>query len=476
MTGPPPTVPPDSLPHNLDAEQAVLGAILQSNSAFWHVSDILEARHFFEPVHARIFAVLGEFVAIGKLADAVTVSQELADDVALTELRGARYLRVLQSAAMAVISVTDYAVIVRDLAVRRDLINLARDIVDGVRSSAVSAPELLATTQSALDRMNGAERSDEPIRPISYFAERAYAEAEEIAISGRSPGTTFGLGHLDVLTGGMVKEDLIVLAARPGMGKSTLLAHTALAACANGEPPLFYSFEMRGESMALRMMSALSYRAGMPFAYSDALKGKLSPIERQYLRDARDALIALPIDLRVKRSLTVSQIKLDARRHMRALEKRGMRMGPIIIDYLGLLRPEATYRGRRVEEVTEISADLKTLAGELGGAVLVAAQLNREVEKRADKKPMLSDLRESGALEQDADKVILPFRAEYYVQKDEPDDRDIDAMTEWRNVMANVRGAFEVIVAKNRMGPEGVVKAWCDVSFNAIRDTAPHNQ
>lgn len=464
-----------TLPMNLEAEQAVLGALMFSNELYWRLADVIETRHFFEPLHQRIFGVIAELVASGRRASIITVAAALEGDKGLAEVNGQAYLKVMCAASIAAPDPGDYARLIRELCTRRDLLALAQELAERARNYGDGADEILSQTQRAIDVMAGSERADDPIRPIGYFADRALEQAVRVHEEGKSPGITFGIGHLDGITGGLMPADFVVLAARPGMGKSTVLAHTALSAALAGSSPLFYSFEMAGESMALRMMSALAWRAGMPFAYSGAMKAQLSPMELQYLRDARNALRALPIDLRVKRSLTVSQIKIDARRHIRALEKQGRTPGPIIIDYLGLLRPEATYRGRRYEEVTEISADLKSMAGEFNLPVLVAAQLNREVEKRQDRRPVLSDLRETGALEQDADKVLLPYRPEYYAQKDEPDSRDFDAYDQWRKDIAAVRGLLEVIVGKNRMGPEGIVKAWCDVSFNAVCDSAPTN-
>lgn len=462
-------------PANIEAEQAVLGKLLLDGDSFYAFGEALAPEDFSEALHAEIFTAIRGAVSSGKGVSPVLIANMLPEAVrnVFDEVGGLVYLSKLASSSFAVGTPGDYADLVKDTALRRALQTAGGRIHQLSQEKDERAETLLERAQVEIDRIADLQREQEPIRSAAYYAREALQLTDDASATEGLSGITLGVESLDHLTGGMKPGDLVVAAGRPGMGKSAFASEIALAAARSGVGVLFFSFEMQGAPIAMRMLSSLSHRAGIsPFAYDEALRGNLTPMERQAMSAAERDLGALPIDFRVKRGLTVSKLRLDCRRQRRIRDASGRKLGLIIIDYLQLLRPENTYRGNRTQEVTEITSDLKTLAGDLGLPVLALAQLNREVEKRENKRPMLSDLRESGSIEQDADVVLLLHRPEYYLNKERPDDNDHEELATWTDKISKVRNRFEVIVAKQRNGREGTAKAWCNMAYSAIRDVA----
>ena len=472
------------LPHNLRAELAVLGAILVNNEIFHRVSDFLRAEDFHEPVHRRIYEVCAERIAKGQLADHTSLYHLFEQDEALRELDGAEYLARIARAAETIVNVVDYARVVHDLALRRRLIEIGEEIVNEAFD-----PE---NPRSGIEQIESAEQR---LFELAQRGEtrgdfRGFPEVLESAVrlihsayqkEGHVTGVPTGLVGLDEKLSGLQRADLIVLAGRPSMGKTALaLTIAANAAATRAAGPdaeglrhenytvALFSLEMSAEQLAMRLLSA---EAEVP---SDELrKGRLSEEDFHRIVRATQDLAARPLFIDDTPALSIAALRSRARRLKRT---RGLSL--IIVDYLQLLRGTGSYaQANRVQEVSEITQGLKAIAKELDVPVLALSQLSRAVESREDKRPQLSDLRESGTIEQDADVVMFVYREEYYLARAEPQPRDGESPDRfderhrrWRERLEQCHNKAEVIVAKQRNGPIGRLHLQFDANFGRFRN------
>ncbi len=456
---------PETMPHSVEAEQQLLGAILTNNDVFDRVASIIGAQHFFDPVHARIFEIASARIAKNNLASPVTLKAFMEDDEGLKELRGPAYLARLAGAAISSFAVRDYAQMIYDLAVRRDLISLGRDIsAKAAKVDVASGPrEQIVEAEQALYKMAEQGRSDTGFQ--SFL--KAVTDAVNVANAayqreGGLAGVSTGLVDMDRKLGGLHRSDLLILAGRPSMGKTSLATNIAFNIAktyrkgtrpdgtdgtVEGGVVGFYSLEMSAEQLAARI---LSEAAEVPS--EQIRRGDMTETEFRRFVDAAKSLEACPLYIDDTPALPISQLAARARRL-----KRTHGLDVLIIDYLQLVK--GTGKGdNRVNEISEISQGLKAIAKELDIPVIALSQLSRQVESREDKRPQLSDLRESGSIEQDADVVMFVFREEYYKEREKPGEHDLEKMAAWQDEMERLHGRAEVVIGKQRHGPIGTVE------------------
>jgi replicative DNA helicase len=458
----------DAMPHNIEAEQQLLGVILTNNDVYDRIASLVRAEHFYEPVHARIFEIAVARIQKNALASPVTLKGYLEEDAGLRELGGPAYLARIAGAAISAFAARDYAQMIYDLAVRRELIRLGQNIADRAKAVAVDdepKEQIVAAEQQlyVLGEQGHAEKGF-----VSFL--KAVTDAVNMANAayqrdGGLAGISTGLADLDKKLGGLHKSDLLILAGRPSMGKTSLATNIAFniakahkrgrlpdgsEGSVNGGVVGFFSLEMSSEQLAARILSEAS-----EVPSEQIRRGDMTEAEFRRFVEAAKALEACPLFIDDTPALPISQLAARARRL-----KRTHGLDVLIVDYLQLVRP-ASAKDNRVNEVSEITQGLKAIAKELDIPVIALSQLSRAVESREDKRPMLSDLRESGSIEQDADVVMFVFREEYYKEREKPGDHDLDGMAKWQAVMEQVHGKAEVIIGKQRHGPIGSV----DLSF-----------
>jgi replicative DNA helicase len=455
----------EAMPHNTEAEQQLLGAILTNNEVYDRIAALVKPAHFFDPVHARIFEVAAARIQKNALASPVTLKAFLEDDAGLKELGGPAYLARLAGAAISAYAARDYAQMIYDLAVRRELIALGRDIsAKAARVEVTSEPrEQIVEAEQRLYQLGEQGHAE---RGFQSFL-KAVTDAVNMANAayqrdGGLAGIATGLVDLDKKLGGLHPSDLLILAGRPSMGKTSLATNIAFNIAKSyrrGRLPDgsdgtveggivgFFSLEMSAEQLAARI---LSEAAEVPS--EQIRRGDMTEAEFRRFVEAAKALEACPLYIDDTPALPISQVAARARRL-----KRTQGLDLLIVDYLQLLKA-ASAKENRVNEVSEITQGLKAIAKELDIPVIALSQLSRAVESRDDKRPMLSDLRESGSIEQDADVVMFVFREEYYREREKPGDHDLEAMAKWQQQMEQVHGRAEVIIGKQRHGPIGTVE------------------
>ncbi len=456
---------PETMPHSIEAEQQLLGAILTNNDIYDRVASIISAQHFYDPVHARIYDIAAARIAKNNLASPVTLKAFMEDDEGLKELGGPAYLARLAGAAVSSYAVRDYAQMIYDLAIRRDLIALGRDI--SAKASKVDVTneprEQIVEAEQALYKL--AEQGNSESGFQSFL--RAVTDAVNVANAayqrdGGLSGISTGLVDMDKKLGGLHPSDLLILAGRPSMGKTSLATNIAFnvakafkrgskadgsLGAIEGGVVGFYSLEMSAEQLAARILSEAS-----EVPSEQIRRGDMTEAEFRRFVDAAKLLEACPLYIDDTPALPISQLAARARRL-----KRTHGLDLLIVDYLQLVRGTGKSENR-VNEISEITMGLKAIAKELHIPVIALSQLSRQVESREDKRPQLSDLRESGSIEQDADVVMFVFREEYYKEREKPGDHDLDKMAQWQEEMERLHGKAEVVIGKQRHGPIGTVE------------------
>jgi replicative DNA helicase len=461
-------------PHNIEAEQALLGAVLVNNEAFYRVSDFLEPKHFLEGIHRRIFEIAGTLIRAGKLATPVTLKTFLPSDLDIAGLTVNQYLARLAAEATTIINAEDYGRTIYDLSIRRDLITIGEDMVNLAYEAPVDA-----TPQSHIE---DAERKLFELAETGRYESgfQRFAQALTTAVDmaaqayqrdGNLSGLATGLTDLDARMGGLQSSDLIILAGRPGMGKTALATNIAYNVAkawapgevrpdghtesANGGIVGFFSLEMSAEQLATRIIAE---QTGIPS--TKIRRGAIDERDFEKIKDISIDLQSLPFYVDETGGLSIGQLAARARRLKR---QRGLDL--LVIDYIQLLTGSSRRSSEnRVQEITEITTRLKALAKELNVPIVALSQLSRQVESREDKRPQLSDLRESGSIEQDADVVLFVFREEYYHQMRKPTESNREKFAEWLAEGERVEGKAEVIIGKQRHGPTGTVELQFDAA------------
>ena len=469
-----------TLPHNLEAEQGLLGMILIDNQNLEKVSDIVKPEHFSHPTHGKIYETIIRMIDKGMEAKATTLKDYFEKDDALSAVGGPRYLVELATEVPLLNDVKDYAKTIFDRHLRREIIRFNQDIANMAFSYAIEedAEGIIKTAEGRLYQIaetgttnqSGFVTLKDSVKVAIEIAQEAYNSDTHVT------GITTGLRDLDQKLGGLHKSDLLILAARPSMGKTSLavnIAFNAAKAWAENKPGGarvgFFSLEMSADQLATRILSDQSGISG-----DSIRKGNTKEAEFIAFVQASQTLASIPLFIDDTPSLSISAVRSRARRLQRT---HGLEM--IVVDYLQLLQGSGGRQseGNRVLEISEITRGLKALAKELSIPVIALSQLSRAVEQRDDKRPMLSDLRESGSIEQDADCVMFIYRREYYLSREEPqrkggedDSKFNDRYQQWQQDLGDCASTAEVIVAKQRHGPIGTVKLYFDSNITRFSD------
>jgi replicative DNA helicase len=473
-----------SAPHNIEAEQALLGAILVNNDAFYRVSDFLEPKHLFEPIHQTIYETSGSLIRMGKIATPVTLKTFLPAETDIGGMTVGQYLARLAAEATTIINAQDYGRTIYELALRRDLIRIGEDMVNVAFDAPVDfAPR--AQIEDAERRLYELAESGRYDGGFQRFAQALTVAVDMAAKAfqrdGKLSGIATGLRDLDIKMGGLQPSDLVIVAGRPGMGKTALATNIAYNVAkahraevqadgtmksVNGGIVGFFSCEMSAEQLATRIIAE---RTGIPS--STIRRGGITESDFEKIRDYSIELQSLPFYVDETGGLSISQLTARARRLKR---QKGLDL--LVVDYIQLLQGSGK-RGNdnRVQEVTEITTSLKALAKELNVPIIALSQLSRQVESRDDKRPQLSDLRESGSIEQDADVVMFVFREEYYLANKEPR-AGTPEYEKWQLDMSLVHGKAEVIIGKQRHGPTGTVELQFEASLTRFGDLTHDGQ
>jgi len=466
-------------PHNAEAERQLLGAILVNNETFYRVSDFLEPHHFFVPSHQDIYEKASHLIRAGKTASPVTLKTFYPADAKIADLSATQFLVRLAGDAASIINAEDYGRTIYDLAIRRNLIRIGEDMVNIAFDAPIDVPpeQQIDDAERRLFELAETGRSEGGFvsfgDALSETIEMAHAAYNR---EGALSGISTGLRDLDRLMGGLQHSDLIVLAGRPAMGKTSLATNIAYNIAqsykaeeqpdgslktVNGGVVGFFSLEMSAEQLATRIISEQA-----EISSSKIRRGDITEAEFEKLAACAQTMQTVPLHVDQTGGISIAALVAKARRLKR---QRGLDL--LVVDYIQLLSGSAKNSGNRVQEITEITTGLKALAKELQVPIIALSQLSRQVEARDDKRPMMSDLRESGSIEQDADVILFVFREEYYLSKTEPEPETVE-YENWQRDMERLKGKAEVIIAKQRHGPTGTANLHFEGQYTRFSDLA----
>lgn len=477
------------LPRNIEAEQALLGALLANNKAFEKISEFLRPEHFSDPIHVKVYDVISRLIQKGHVADVITLKNYFEQDGTLSEVGGVSYLVKLAETASPLTNIEYYAQFVYDKYLRRELIAVGYDIASEAMSENIEETTASQIEKAERRLFNIAEHGDgqrglqdfgQVLNSALIVIDKAYQK------EGKVSGLSTGIGSLDYKIGGLNNSDLIILAGRPAMGKTALalniaynVANSMLRDEARVDPKergvAVFSLEMSAEQLAARVLSNITETAGHKLRTGD-----IDLAEFNRIAAAVSEYQQMPMYIDDTPGITVNTIRNRARRL-----KRTKGLGLIIIDYIQLISGSGDKKsdGNRVQEMSEISRGLKMLAKELNVPVIALSQLNRGVEARDDKRPLMSDLRESGSIEQDADIVLFVFRENYYIHNAEPkrnvqetEEHFTNRYEDWVKRDRETANTGEVIVGKHRHGSTGTVKLFWSGEFARFSDLAPEDR
>ena len=465
------------LPQNIEAEQALLGALLANNKAFEKVSEFLKAEHFADPIHTKIYDIISKLISKGHIADVITLKNYFEQEGLLDEVGGYKYLVQLADSSSPLTNAEYYAQFIYDKYLRRELINTGFEIVNDATKEDLdsNAFEQIENAEKKLfelsnhgDTRGGFVDFSEALNNSLHLIAEAYEK------DGKISGLPTSLDALDNMTGGLNKSDLIIIAGRPAMGKTALATNIAynvaeyMANNKNIDPKTrgvaFFSLEMSADQLASRILSTVTQTNGKKMR-----NGELDKAEFMRIAAAVQELEQIPLYIDDTPGLNINMIRTRARRL-----RRNKGLGAIVIDYIQLIVGTGSKKneGNRVQELSEISRGLKILAKELNVPVIALSQLNRGVEQRDDKRPVMSDLRESGSIEQDADIVMFVFRENYYIQNEEPKQKAGETpehfqkrQEEWDERLRRTKNIGEVIIGKQRHGSTGTVQLFWNGEF-----------
>ncbi|WP_395680302.1 replicative DNA helicase [Inquilinus sp.] len=444
------------MPANEEAEQALLGAILANNAALEKASDFLRPEHFYVPAHGRIYGAAMRLAEQNRIADPISLKQYFETDNELEGVGGAQYLTDLAASVVSVMNAEDYAQTIYDLSLRRQLILAGEEIVNDAYKleNEMDGPAQIQEGEEKLYRLSSSGVLRKDFEPFGDVLARA-VDAAGKALERDTPltGVTTGLAEIDKMMGGLQPSDLIVLAGRPGMGKTALATNMAFNAATaylrkhgkEGAVVGFFSMEMSSDQLAVRILSEVA-----EIASERIRKGDMKRSDFPRVVEAANLIRQTPFFIDDTAGVSISTLRTRAMRL-----KRQHNLGMLVVDYIQLMSAGSTKKNEnRVQEISEITRGLKILAKDLSIPVIALSQLSRQVENREDKRPQLSDLRESGSIEQDADVVMFVYREAYYLSKGEPPEGTPEHQ-DWMAAMDRVHNVAEVIVAKQRHGPTG---------------------
>ena len=457
------------IPSNIEAEQALIGSVLVSNEIYDEITSLVDSKKFYDPIHKKIFETIETLIAKGLLANPITLKNYFENDEGLKELGGQEYLVKITKFSTSTKQAIDYANIVHEMHLRRELIKISEDVLSEAydnREVTSSGEEMIQKTEKSLFDL--AEKGhfnrsflkfEKALKQTIEMATNAFQNEEGIV------GVPTGLTDLDSRLGGLHKQDLVIIAGRPAMGKTALATNIAFNAAQNIEKKgikstvAFFSLEMSSEQLSTRIISEQSR-----IRSHDIRTGKVSEKEFDQFIEATRNIQNLPLYIDETPAITISAVRNRARRI-----KRLFGLDLVVVDYIQLMRTGNPKVEGRVQEISEITQGLKALAKELNVPVLALSQLSRAVEQRDDKKPQLSDLRESGSIEQDADVVMFVFRQAYYEEKKEPKLGSIEH-AEWQQKMDEISRVAEILIDKQRHGPTGKVKVEFEAMYTKFKN------
>ncbi len=458
----------NQIPKNIESEQTILGSILVNNEIFDEITNELDENYFYDPIHQKIYKIITNLISKGLLANPVTIKNFFNSKEELTEIGGTDYLIKLTKVSTTKNQIKFYSKLLSDLYIRRQLISISEETLEESKNKdlEISGTNILENTERKLFEI--AERGEFQRSFVSFkdalketidMATAAYKNDQGIV------GVPSGLSDLDDRLGGLHKQDLIIIAGRPSMGKTALATNIAFNASQNinknnlKSSVAFFSLEMSSEQLSTRILAEQSR-----IKSNDIRRGKINQDDFERFIEASKNLEMLPLHIDDTPAITISTLSNRARRLKR---KEGLDL--IVIDYIQLMKSSGYRYEGRVLEIAEITQGLKALAKELDVPVLALSQLSRQVEQREDKKPQLSDLRESGSIEQDADVVMFVFREQYYLEKQEPKPGTAEHV-EWQEKMSQIHNEAEIIIGKQRHGPTGVIKLEFESAFTKFKD------
>lgn len=444
----------------VEAEAALLGALLQERRLIDPVADRVIADDFSEALHGRIFSAILKLHNEGKSANVITLKPLFDDDPSIKEVGGPSYLVKISSSLASVVGARDFADQIHELAQKRRLIDGLREIIAEGYKGDVTAAEIASAAEETLS--SATERDDSAANlSAADCVKRVLDHLHE-----KDHGVSSGIGSLDAGLGPILPKQLVILAGRPSMGKSAVASSYALGAALRGHGVLFVSLEMSAEELGERIASDLCFDSDCQVPYSAIVDKRVTVEQGRAIARAQDRLSQLPFGIVDIAACTVGKLNALVRRNSRRMAAQGRKLELVIVDYLQLVRPDRNSENR-THEITQVSMGLKAIAKQHGVAVMALAQLSRSVESRADKRPIMADLRESGQIEQDADAIVFLYRPEYYLKQAEP--AEIDQRTKWEALMDDARGKLEFIIAKRRRGCTGKAEGRFFGAFQAVR-------
>ena len=459
---------PTELPNNIEAEQSVIGSILVSNDILDDVSPIINYTKFYDPIHQKIFLAIENLISKGMLANPITLKNYFENDKNLIELEGHEYLVKITKFSTSLRQAIEYAKIIYDMHVRRELIKISETTIDNASNKNIDLPGEKIIEDSEKLLFDLAERGsfsksfikfDTALNQTIEMASKAFKSTEGIV------GVPTGLTDLDDRLGGLHNQDLVIIGGRPSMGKTALATNIAFHAAKNIQDKglkssvAFFSLEMSSEQLSTRILSEQSR-----IKSNDIRRGKISEEQFDKFIETSKNISELPLYIDETPAISIAAISNRARRIKRLF---GCEL--VVVDYIQLMRATNIRSEGRVQEISEITQGLKALAKELNVPVLAVSQLSRAVEQRDDKKPQLSDLRESGSIEQDADVVMFVYREAYYLERKEPRPATVEH-AEWQNKMNEISILAEIMIGKQRHGPTGNIKVEFESMFTKFRD------
>jgi len=459
---------PTELPNNIEAEQSVIGSILVSNDIFDDISPIINYTKFYDPIHQKIFLAIENLISKGMLANPITLKNYFENDKNLIELEGHEYLVKITKFSTSLRQAIEYAKIIYDMHVRRELIKISETTIDNASNKNIDLPGEKIIEDSEKLLFDLAERGsfsksfikfDAALNQTIEMASKAFKSTEGIV------GVPTGLTDLDDRLGGLHNQDLVIIGGRPSMGKTALATNIAFHAAKNIQDKglkssvAFFSLEMSSEQLSTRILSEQSR-----IKSNDIRRGKISEEQFDKFIETSKNISELPLYIDETPAISIAAISNRARRIKRLF---GCEL--VVVDYIQLMRATNIRSEGRVQEISEITQGLKALAKELNLPVLAVSQLSRAVEQRDDKKPQLSDLRESGSIEQDADVVMFVYREAYYLERKEPRPATVEH-AEWQNKMNEISILAEIMIGKQRHGPTGNIKVEFESMFTKFRD------
>ena len=460
----------NKLPSNIEAEQALIGSVLVNNDIIDEISNIVDHKNFYDPMHSKIYNLIENLHNKGMIANPITLKNSFENDAALSEIGGTEYLVKLTRFSSSVKQSIDYAKIVHEKFVKRELVQISETLSDEAVDETIdkTGENIIQDTEKSLFDL--AERGTFHQSFLKF--NQALDQTIEMATNAMKSdhgivGVPTGLNDLDERLGGLHRSDLVIIAGRPSMGKTALATNIGYYAAKkifddNKKSSIaFFSLEMSSEQLSTRILSEQSR-----IKSNDIRRGKVTEEEFNRLIETSRNIHDLPLYIDETPAIAISTLSNRARRI-----KRLFGLDLIIVDYIQLMTTSSKRYDGRVQEISEITQGLKALAKELSVPVLALSQLSRAVEQRDDRKPQLSDLRDSGSIEQDADVVMFVFREEYYLERKEPKLGTIEH-GEWQAKMNEIIGSADIIIGKQRHGPTGNIQVEFEGIYTKFKDAS----